>query len=215
MGRSRRGIVTFTSGAALLSTPPPLERAPFLAGGVNIICIFILAQFGFRGSLDEDRLHYGRHSLAYFVARHGVWVLLISCGKDCRQTHVRPSQYEYLKKLRRSLSFPKSQGIFTKRNPIFQKRSKGVPHLFKAICAHLTPRWLDILNRQASLQVIPFVQVLAADVLDLAHTHNRFAGFVAGLGWKEELVSAHFLSLLCGKGIILTHWRQPGRVHKA
>ena len=47
----------------------------------------------------------------------------------------------------------------------------------------------DVLGREAILEVVPLVDVGAADMLDFACTDDRFARFVAGLSWDGGVSS--------------------------
>jgi hypothetical protein len=47
----------------------------------------------------------------------------------------------------------------------------------------------DVLGREAILEVVPLVDVGAADMLDFARTDDRFARLVAGLSWDGGVSS--------------------------
>lgn len=47
-------------------------------------------------------------------------------------------------------------------------------------------RLLDALGREEALQIVPLVDVGAADMLDLPHAHDGLARLMAGLGLEDD-----------------------------
>lgn len=60
-------------------------------------------------------------------------------------------------------------------------------------------RLLDVLGWEELLQVVPLVDISTADMLDLSSAYDRFARFVARLGWYDCVSSLPLGSMRYGR----------------
>lgn len=60
-------------------------------------------------------------------------------------------------------------------------------------------RLLDVLGWEELLQVVPLVDISTADMLDLSSAYDRFARFVARLGWYDCVSSPPLGSMRYGR----------------